>query len=120
MTIPGNTAAQIIYPQSRRGDFLWVLPFYDVDPVTKVRTAKDLTGYLFFFRVLAADQVTEVITADIGDGLAVVDNTVRITVDLEQWEAEDLLAGCQYKMQLDMVTPTGFLKPLVEAKLTLT
>ena len=119
MTIPGNTAAQLIYPQSRRGDFLWVLPFYDV-ATDGTRTAKDLTGYLFFFRVLAADQETAAITAEIGDGLTVAAGVVRITVDLEQWEAEDLLAGCQYKMQLDMVTPTGFLKPLVEAKLTLT
>jgi len=121
MTVTDSTAAQLIWAQSRRGDFLRVLAFYDVDPVTKVRTAKDLTGYEFFFRVLGPDG-TEWITGEIGDGITVVDHNVRLTIDLEQYDAENkvLLLGCTYKMEVDMMLPTGFYKPLIEAKLSMT
>ncbi len=121
MTIPGNTAAQLIYPQSRRGDFLWVLPFYDVNPVAKVRTAKNLTGYLFYFRVLGPDG-TAWIEGEIGDGITVASGVVTIEYEKTVYDTADkvLLKGCQYDMQLDLETPTGFYKPLVEAKLSMT
>ena len=121
MTIPGNTPAQLIYPQSRRGDFLWVLPFYDVNPVTKVRTAKDLTGYEFFFKVLGPDGTTW-IEGTTGDGITVASGVVTIEYEKTVYDTTDkvLLRGCQYDMQLDLETPEGFFKPLIEAKLILT
>jgi hypothetical protein len=121
MTVPDNTAAQLIWPQSRRGDFLRVLPFYDIDPVTKVKTAKVLTGFLFYFRVLGPDG-TVWIDGEIGDGITVTGNVVKIEYERTVYDTTGkvLLKGCQYNVQFDMETPEGFYKPLIEAKLMLT
>lgn len=120
MTITGNTAAQLTYPQSRRGDFLWVLYFYDVAE-NGTRTAKDLTGYEFFFKVLGPDGTTW-IEGTTGDGITVASGVVTIAYERTVYDTVNkvLLKGCQYDMQLDLETPTGFYKPLVEAKLSMT
>lgn len=121
MTVPDNTAAQLIWPQSRRGDFLRVLPFYDYDPVTKVRTEKDLTGFLFYFRVLGPDG-TVWIDGEIGDGITVTGNVVTIEYERTVFDTEDkvMLQGCQYLAQFDLETPEGFRRPLIDAKIPMT
>lgn len=117
MTVSGNTPARLPYPQSLRGDFLWSLDFYDGSGADKV--AKDLTGYTFFFYIYALDGTTKWIEKAIGTGITVTDNNVTIAFDKAAWTVTDkvFLKGCQYDMNLDMVTATSFDKPLFELKL---
>lgn len=120
MTVPANTAAQLIYPHSRRADFLWVWRFYDGSGATK--TAKDLTGFQFFFKIFGPNQSAVWIDAEVGDGIVVDDNAVSITFNREEFDTTDkvLIAGCNYKMTFELVTPQGFRQPLADVKFSLT
>ena len=121
MTVTDNTAAQLIWPQSRRSDFLRVLEFYDVDPDTGTETAKDLDNFVFTFRVLGLDGSTY-ISGVIGNGITVAANVVTIFYSKSIYDTTDkvLLTGCTYQSYLEMQTPEEVNKALIDAKIPMT
>ena len=105
----GNTPIQLPIYQSILSDFIWVLPFVDVD-VDGVETPSDLTGYDFEMVIYEADGTTPAVTLTIGSGISVVDNTVTVTIDLETFSG--WTRGCKYSYFFRMTTDTGLRKAL--------
>lgn len=103
--------------QSRRGDFLWSLPFIDVAE-DGTETETDLTGCTFEFTILELDAATEKTSLAIGDGITVTGNVATITIPLEDFST--WTRGCAYPYYLTYTNTDDFTKCLFEGAFKLT
>lgn len=113
----GSTALRQDLAQSIRGDFVWVLPFVDVDSAG-AETPTDLTDCEFEFVVLERDGVSAKVELEVGDGITVVDNIV--TVNMINSVFSGWNRGCAFPYYLTYTTASGFKKCLFEAHFQLT
>ena len=112
----GSTPAKKDLPQSRRGDFQWILPFVDVAE-DGTETDTDLTDCDFSMTILELDGTTTKKVLIVSDGITVVGNTV--TVEISNAEFENWTPGCQYPYFFIYVNASNFTKCLFEGKFIL-
>jgi len=112
----GDTALLRDIAQSQRGDFLWVLPFVDVD-TDGVETETDLTDCLFVMEIFALDG-TSLELLEIGSGITVASNIVTVSIQLATYSG--WTKGCKYPYYFTYENADGHVKCLFEGKFMLT
>lgn len=110
--VVGNLAFHKDIPQGLCSDFYWPLEIWDIPAGGTIadRTATDLTGSVFTFKIYDPTGATAWITKTNGSGLMVTDNNVVIYFDKAAWTVMDkvFIKGCKYDYTLDWTTAAGF------------